>query len=194
MKTGLTSNTITNLQLNAGVLLTKYTKGTDIEEDDIIGATRGGGSFTAVPTVHQVSVDGAPTYVKGLERVDDWVVTMNTTMLEFSDEGIARALGAGVTKTESGKGTTKDVTKDVTFKVDRTIKDAEYKDIYWVGDLSNGQNVVIKLKNALNISGVSLTVSDRGEGTYPLALIAHYTVDDLETAPFEITIERATGV
>lgn len=190
MKTGLTSNTITNLQLNAGVLLTAYTKGEDIAEEDILGATRGGGSFTAVPTVHQVSVDGAPTYVKGLERVDDWVVTLNTTMLEFSDEGIARALGAGVTKTESGSGTT----KDVTFKVDRTIKDAEYKDIYWVGDLSNGQNVVIKLKNALNISGFSLTVSDRGEGTYPLALIAHYTVDDLETAPFEITIERATSV
>lgn len=190
MKTGLTSNTITNLQLNAGVLLTSYTKGKDIDAADIIGATRGGGSFTSVPTVHQVSVDGAPTYVKGLERVDDWVVTLNTTMLEFSDEGIARALGAGVTKSESGSGTT----KDVTFKVDRTIKDAEYKDIYWVGDLSNGQNVVIKLKNALNISGFSLTVSDRGEGTYPLALIAHYTVDDLETAPFEITIERATGV
>ena len=190
MKTGLTSNTITNLQLNAGVLLTSYTKGEDIDAADIIGATRGGGSFTAVPTVHQVAVDGAPTYVKGLERVDDWVVTLNTTMLEFSDEGIARALGAGVSKTESGSGTT----KDVTFKVDRTIKDAEYKDIYWVGDLSNGQNVVIKLKNALNISGFSLTVSDRGEGTYPLALIAHYTVDDLETAPFEITIERATGV
>lgn len=190
LKTGLTERTIVNLQLNAGVLLTSYTKGEPIDEEDIIGATRGGGSFTAVPTVHQAAVDGAPTYMKGLERVDDWVVTMNTTMLEFSDEGIARALGAGVTKTESGSGTT----KDVTFKVDRTIKDAEYKDIYWVGDLSNGQNVVINLKNALNISGFSLTVSDRGEGTYPLALIAHYTVDDLETAPFEITIERATGV
>lgn len=190
MKTGLTENTITNLQLNAGVLLTSYTKGKDVEAANIIGATRGGGSFTAVPTVHQVAVDGAPTYAKGLERVDDWVVTLNATMLEFSDEGVARALGVGVTKTGSGSGTT----KDVTFKVDRTIKDDEYKDIYWVGDLSNGQNVVIKLKNALNISGFNLTVSDRGEGTYTLALIAHYTVDDLETAPFEITIERATGV
>ena len=187
LKTGLTDRTIVNLQLNAGVLLTSYTKGEAIAEEDIIGATRGGGSFTAVPTVHQVAVDGAPTYFKCGERVDDWVVTLNATMLEFSDEGISRALGVGVTKTESGSGTT----KDVTFKVNRTIKDAEYKDIYWVGDLSNGQNVVIKLENALNISGFSLTVTDRGEGTYPLALIAHYTVDDLDTAPFELTIERA---
>ena len=188
LKTGLTDRTIVNLQLNAGVLLTTYTKGTDINEDDIIGATRGGGSFTAVPTVHQAAVDGAPTYTKGLERVDDWVITLNATMVEVSDEAISRALGVGVTKTETGTGTT----KDTTFTVKRTVKDADYKDLYWVGDLSNGQNVVIKIKNALNTSGLNLTFSDRGEGTYALALIGHFTTDDLDTAPFELTIERAT--
>ena len=188
LKTGLTDRTIVNLQLNAGVLLTTYTKGTDINEDDIIGATRGGGSFTAVPTVHQAAVDGAPTYTKGLERVDDWVITLNATMVEVSDEAISRALGVGVTKTETGTGTT----KDTTFMVKRTVNDADYKDLYWVGDLSNGQNVVIKIKNALNTSGLNLTFSDRGEGTYALALIGHFTTDDLDTAPFELTIERAT--
>ena len=189
LKTGLTDRTIVNLQLNAGVLLTTYTKGTDINEDDIIGATRGGGSFTAVPTIHQAAVDGAPTYTKGLERVDDWVVTLNATMVEVSDEAISRALGVGVTKTETGTGTT----KDTTFTVKRTVNDADYKDLYWVGDLSNGQNVVIKIKNALNTSGFNLTFSDRGEGTYALALIGHFTTEDLDTAPFELTIERATA-
>lgn len=188
LKTGLTERTIVNLQLNAGVLLTAYTKGTDIEEDDIIGATRGGGSFTAVPTIHQAAVDGAPTYTKGLERVDDWVITLNATMVELNDEAVSRALGVGVVKTETGSGTT----KDTTFTVKRTVNDADYKDLYWVGDLSNGQNVVIKIKNALNTSGFNLTFSDRGEGTYALALIGHFTVDDLDTAPFELTIERAT--
>lgn len=189
LKTGLTDRTIVNLQLNAGVLLTTYTKGTDINEDDIIGATRGGGSFTAVPTVHQAAVDGAPTYTKGLERVDDWVITLNATMVEVSDEAISRALGVGVTKTETGTGTT----KDTTFTVKRTVNDADYKDLYWVGDLSNGQNVVIKIKNALNTSGLNLTFTDRGEGTYALALIGHFTTEDLDTAPFELTIERATA-
>lgn len=188
LKTGLTDRTIVNLQLNAGVLLTTYTKGTDIDENDIIGATRGGGSFTAVPTVHQAAVDGAPTYTKGLERVDDWVITLNATMVELNDDAVSRALGVGVVKTETGSGTT----KDTTFTVKRTVNDADYKDLYWVGDLSNGQNVVIKIKNALNTSGFNLTFSDRGEGTYALALIGHFTVDDLDTAPFELTIERAT--
>lgn len=184
MKTGLTSRTIESLQLNAGVLLTAYTKGEDIAEEDILGATRGGGSFTAVPTMHQVAVDGAPTYVKGLERCDDWVVTLNTTMVELNEEALSRAFGVGVSKS----GTT-----DKTFTVKNTVASTDYKDLYWVGDLSNGQNVVIKIKNALNTGGLNLTFSDRGEGTYALALIAHYTVDDLETAPFEITIERATA-
>lgn len=184
LKTGLTDRTITNLQLNAGVLLTKYTKGSPINEENILGATRGGGSFTAVPTVHQAAVDGAPTYTKGLERVDDWVVTLNATMLEVNDEAISRALGVGVVKTGGD-------TADTVFTVKRTVNDADYKDLYWVGDLSNGQNVVIKIKNALNTSGLNLTFTDRGEGTYALALIGHFTVDDLDTAPFELMIERA---
>ena len=180
LKTGLTDRTITSLQLNAGVLLTTYTKGTDIEEDDILGATRGGGSFTAVPTMHQAAVDGAPTYVVGLERCDDWVVTLNATMVEFSEEAITRALGVGVSKT----GTT-----DKVFTVKNTVNTTDFKDLFWVGDLSNGQNVVIKIKNALNTGGLNLTFSDRGEGTYTLALIGHYTTADIETAPFELTIE-----
>ena len=180
MKTGLTSRTIESLQLNAGVLLTAYTKGEDIAEENILGATRGGGSFTAVPTMHQAAVDGAPTYVVGLERCDDWVVTLNATMVELNDEAITRALGVGVTKT----GTT-----DKVFTVKNTVNTTDFKDLYWVGDLSNGQNVVIKIKNALNTGGLNLTFSDRGEGTYALALIGHYTVSDLETAPFDITIE-----
>ena len=184
LKTGLTDRTITNLQLNAGVLLTKYTKGSPINEEDILGATRGGGSFTAVPTVHQAAVDGAPTYTKGLERVDDWVITLNATMVELNDEAVSRALGVGVVKTGGN-------TADTVFTVKRTVNDADYKDLYWVGDLSNGQNVVIKIKNALNTSGLNLTFTDRGEGTYALALIGHFTVDDLDTAPFELTIERA---
>ena len=185
MKTGLTSRTIESLQLNAGVLLTAYTKGEDIAEEDILGATRGGGSFTAVPTMHQAAVDGAPTYVVGLERCDDWVVTLNATMVELNDEAITRALGVGVTKT----GTT-----DKVFTVKNTVNTTDFKDLYWVGDLSNGQNVVIKIKNALNTGGLNLTFSDRGEGTYALALIGHYSIDDLETAPFEITIEGDAGV
>lgn len=181
LKTGLTERTIESLQLNAGVLLTAYTKGEPIDEADILGATRGGGSFTAVPTMHQVAVDGAPTYVKGLERCDDWVATLNVTMVECNIDAVKAALGVGATALSA--------TADAKLTAKNTVAATDYKDIYWVGDLSNGQNVVIKLKNALNTGGFNLTFSDKGEGTYALALIAHYSIDDLENAPFEVIFE-----
>lgn len=186
LKTGLTSTTPQNLQLNAGVFLKSYTKGTSISASDIIGATRGGGSFSAVPTIHQVAVDGAPTYVKGLERIDEWVVQFSVNaFLEFTADLLARALGVAVTDT-----TVNDVDHKLT--VSHSIASGDYKTIYWVGDLSNGQNVVIKLNNALNLAGLTITANDKGEGTYPLTLTAHYDISDLDTAPFEIIIEGAS--
>lgn len=184
LKTGLTDRTVQNLQLNAGVFLKTYSKGVTIDDNDIIGATRGGGSFSAVPTIHQVAVDGAPTYVKGLERVDDWVVTLNvSSFLEFTADALALALGVGVTK---GAGDA----SDTTLTVKTEVNAGDYQDIYWVGDLSNGKNVVIHLKNCLNLTGLAITANDRGEGTYPLTFTAHYAVGDLDTAPFEIIIEK----
>lgn len=184
LKTGLTERTVQNLQLNAGVFLKNYSKGVAINETDIIGATRGGGSFSAVPTIHQVAVDGAPTYVKGLERVDDWVVTMSvSSFLEFTADALAVALGVGVTT-----GTNDASDKQLTVK--NVVNAGDYQDIYWVGDLSNGKNVVIHLKNCLNLTGLVITANDRGEGTYPITLTAHYATTDLETAPFEIIIEK----
>lgn len=183
LKTGLTERTTTSLQLNAGVFLKKYTKATTISSDDIIGATRGGGSFSAVPTVHQVAVDGAPTYVKGLERVDDWVVTLSVSnFLEFTADALKLALGVGVNVADVDSGDKKLTTKT-------TVNAGDYQDIYWVGDLSNGKNVVIHLKNCLNLTGLSVTMNERGEGTYPMTFTAHYSADSLDEAPFNIVLE-----
>lgn len=182
--TGLTERTVQNLQLNAGVFLKTYAKGVTIDSDDIIGATRGGGTFSAVPTVHQVAVDGAPTYVKGLERVDEWVVTMSVAaLLEFTADSLALALGVGVTKGTNDAS-------DSTLSVKSTVNAGDYQDIYWVGNLSNGKNAVIHLKNCLNLTGLVITANDRGEGTYPITLTAHYDVTDLDVAPFEIILEK----
>lgn len=183
LKTGLTERTTTSLQLNAGVFLKKYAKSSAIASDDIIGATRGGGSFSAVPTVHQVAVDGAPTYVKGLERVDDWVVTLSVSnFLEFTSDALKLALGVGVNVADVDSGDKKLTTKT-------TVNAGDYQDIYWVGDLSNGKNVVIHLKNCLNLTGLSITMNERGEGVYPMTFTAHYSTDSLDEAPFDIVLE-----
>lgn len=186
MKTGLTSRTIKSLQLNAGVLLTSYTKGEDISEEDILGATRGGGSFNAVPEIHQAAVDGAPTYTKGLERCDGWNVNLTFTMVEFTAAAIVRALGTGASS-EVVEST------DTKITAVTNILTTDYKDIYWVGDTSDGKNVVILVKNAMNTSGLALTLSDKGEGTFGLTLQGHHDISSLDDAPFEIILEGVGG-
>ena len=181
LKTGFTERTIKSLQLNAGVLLSSYTKGGEIEETNIIGATRGGGSFSAIPEMHQAAVDGAPTYTKGLERCDGWNVNLSFTMVEFTADTILRGLGVGATQ--------KVVTADTEITAIRNVLASDYKDIYWVGDTSDGKNIVIYLKNAMNISGLSLTASDKGEGTFALTMQAHHDVANLDEAPFKVTFE-----
>lgn len=187
MKTGLTERTIKNLQLNAGVLLKSYTKGGAISESNIIGATRGGGTFSAVPTIHQVSVDGSPVYVKGLERVDEWVVTLAvSSFLEFTPESLSSALAVAVKKESVADGTK--------LTCSRTVAAGDYQDLYWVGDTSDGKNIVIHLKNCLNLTGLVITQTDKGEGTYPVTYTAHYDAPttaqaDFETAPFDIIFE-----
>ena len=185
LKTGLTERTIKNLQLNAGVLLSTYIKGSEINEENIIGATRGGGSFTATPEVHQAAVDGAPTYTKGLERIDGWNCSLSFTMVEFTSQTILKAIPTGYTEETSG---------DTLIKAVSQVLASHYKDIFWVGDTSDGRNVVIKLKNAMNISGLSLTVSDKGEGTFALTMQGHHDIADLDEAPFEIVLEGVTAV
>lgn len=180
MLTGLTERTITNLQLNAGVLVSKYTKGTDIAESDILGATRGGGSINVKPIIRQVAVDGAPTYTKGLERIDEVQVNAQFTMVEFTPALVKRAV-AGASINSSGADM-------VITSVSKVLED-DYKDVYWIGDTSAGQNVVVHIKNGFSLDGLSLSASDKGEGTFGLNIMAHYSINDLKNAPYSITFE-----
>lgn len=181
MKTGLTDRTTKNLQLNAGVLLSKYNKGQDIAESDIIGATRGGGSVNVKPIIRQMAVDGAPTYTKGLERIDEVQVNAQFTMVEFSPAIVKRAVAGATIATQSGDS--------VITSVNKVLSD-DYKDVYWVGDTSDGKNVVVHIKNAFSLDGLSLTASDKNEGTFSMNLMAHYEIGEFEDAPYSITFEN----
>lgn len=178
MLTGVTSTTSSNLQLGAGVLTKAYTQGGSISAADIIGASRGGGSFTAVPTQRGIEADGLPSNVKNFKVIDEWVATLNITLIEFKADVLKLALGGGATSTTSADTTTITATDNVVA--------ADFQDLYWIGDLSDGNKIVIHLKNAMNSNGLNITITNKGEGTFALALVANYDVSDLSTAPFEI--------
>lgn len=190
--TGLTANTPENLLLDAGAFFLNYDPAKDTPataQAKLIGATQGGGSFSAVPTVRQIEVDGAPANTKGLEIIDGWVTTMVANVKEVTINSLKIALGAAkVEGTISGgpEGYSKITGKN-------EIADADYSDnITWIGKLKgSGKPVMIVIRNALSINGLNLTVSDKNEAVIPITLTGHYKLDDLETPPYEIIYPNA---
>lgn len=176
--TGVTETTKENLQLGAGILTTEYNPNGTIDKSKIIGATRGGSTFTAVPTKRNIEADGLPANTKGFVVIDEWVVTLNTTLIEFKFEALQLALGGGA------------IIKDDAISANHDVLDENYQDVYWIGNKSDGSKIAIQIKNALADGGLNITISDKGEGTYTLNIIGHYDINNLDEAPFKIFKEQ----
>lgn len=183
--TGITAKTPDRLLLNAGAFFKNYNPETDTVDKaktKLIGATQGGGSFSAVPTVRPIEIDGASGNIKGMSVIDDWTVTMTANVKEVTVDSMKLALGAATAETSTAPaGYTK-----ISGKSD--FEDEDYQDnITWVGTLKGSDKpVIIVLKNALSTNGLSLTVADKGEAVIPITLTGHYDSMDTDTAPFDI--------
>lgn len=178
MITGLRTATFDNLQFNAGVFLvnfdaSEYTDAAALEKaiiaaleagTNVLGATIGGGTFVATPSIRQIEADGMRYPVIGSTVNDMWTIKLTTTMKEITPDNFKRVL-ASCDAATSGSVTT------LTIRTD--IEDSDYiPKLCWVGDTSKGF-VMIELDNALNISGATFTFTDRGEGQIPVEFQAH---------------------
>ena len=189
--------TFQNLQLNAGILLkncdysdianagalktaiSAAVAGTSGALGTMIGATRGGGSFTVTREMRVPEVDGRRYGFKGDTFVDSVEAQLSTTLIEITPDAFTLALGSTTTTGSSPK---------VTIKLDTVIGTEDYlTNICWVGDMADGRYVLICLKNAINQADLTLTFTDKGEGTLPVEFHAKQAgVNDYDTAPFEI--------
>lgn len=192
MVTGLRAETFEKLQLDAGVFLKNFNYDTATDKatlkdliataleanTGVLGATRGGGSFECTPEVRTIEADGMRYPFKGSTVNDMWAVKLKTTLLETTPENFADTLMCADITTEGGK---------TTVRVRTSIADTDYiPSLCWIGDTSKGY-VLIKLDNALNLTGATFTFTDKGEGTLPVEFQAHNaSLEDQEHAPFEI--------
>ena len=183
---GFTANTPKHLQLDAGAFLKNYDITTDTWDTakvtKLLGATAGGGSFSAVPSIRRIEVDGVKGAAKGMESIDEWVVTMTANVKEITAESIKVALAAA-------KAETADVPSGYTKITGKSEIEAEdYLDnMTWVGRLSGSDEpVIIVVKNALATNGLTISFADKTEGLIPITVTGHYDASDLETPPFEI--------
>lgn len=175
--TAIPENTFKEMQIEAGVLLKSFdpSKPTPLDKTNIICATTGGVNATCVPTYRDngEDVDNCPPNMKELKEIVSYECRLSFTALGITDETIRLSLGAA--DIASGKVTprhTLDQTKD-------------FKDIWWVGDRSDGGMVAVCLKNAMSTDGFSLQTTKNGKGQLSVNMMGHYTITDQQKVPME---------
>lgn len=192
MKTysGYTEKTPKNLLLDAGAFLKNYDLEKDTFEDAVaagklLGATQGGGEFSAVPVVRQIEIDGVKGRAKGLESIDAWEVYIKANVLEVTEETIKVALCASV---EGGSNA-----KYTTIKGKNYISLDDYiENITWVGTLSGSDEpVILQVFNAINTDGLKITTQDKKESIVATTFYGHYDTEKLDEPPFAIHYPKA---
>lgn len=191
MMTGMHSATPERLQLGAGVFL----KNLDLTgvssavalrqrvaaaiaaDSGVLGATRGGGTFRAVPQLRSIEADGAGTPFVGGTVLDGWDVRMTGTLLEITPANFADALVCAEVTTSGGM---------TTLRAWESLEDEDYiPQLCWIGDTARGL-MLIELTGVLNVKGAAFTFRDRGEGELPFEFRAHADDAEQETAPFRV--------
>lgn len=163
------------LQMDAGMLLKAFDlEKASFKDEDIICATTGGISASATPEYSDFAedVDNAPNNLMEFKHLDSWDCKMSTTGLGVSLESVRLALGAA------------DIVGNKVIPR-RTLKQSDFRDLYWVGDTMDGGGAVIRLRNALSTGGFALQTTKNGKGQSTLEFTGHVSIKDQDTMPLE---------
>lgn len=193
--TQIPTDTFKKIQLNAGILTSKFDPATgELTATDIIGATSGGVSFEAVPTFTDFGedIDNCPKNTMELKHIDMWECKMSGSFVTMDTKVATSVVGAAAIA--SG-----DSTKVVPHNA---IDAKDFKDIWWVGDYSDvnvdGSSagkagfIAIKLINALSTGGFKIQSGDKAKGTFEFEYTGHYSLENIDTVPFEIYIKAGS--
>ena len=182
---GFNDKTAENLLLDAGAFFANFKVGTDTFESasaKLLGATRGGGKFTAKPNIRSIEVDGVKGRAKGLQVIDSWEVSLSANILEINKETLAK----GLTATNAVDDSTTEGYSIITAK--NYIELADYiENVTFVGKISGSEKpVIIQIYNALNIDGLTLQTKDKDEAVIALNFVGTYDTKTLDVPPFKI--------
>jgi hypothetical protein len=172
--------------MNAGVLLTEFNPASPaVDRTKIIGATSGGCTFTATPTFVDFGddIDNVPANTMELKVLQSVEVKMSGTF-KTVDTLLAKQLMGAANVLADGK---------ITPRLD--LREADFKDIWWVGDYSDQNEgnkagfMAIKLINALATGGFQVKSNDDGKGEFSFEYTGHYSINDISKVPYELYIQ-----
>ena len=176
--TKIPEDTFNELQLNAGILVKDFdvTTGT-YDDSDMITATTGGITVNVKPTYEDFGsdIDNCPKNTMELKKKTDAdEVTLSTTALCVSKDVLMLSLGAADEDAITGA-----------IKPRRDLSLTDFSTVWWIGDLSNGGYIAVKIMNALSTDGFSIKTADKGKGTFGLTLTGHVSINAQDVVPVE---------
>jgi hypothetical protein len=175
--TVIPTNAFEGLQLDAGVLLTRFNPANPVApaDADIICATTGGIQVSCTPEYEDLGedVDNVPLNMMEFKKLRSWACTLTTTSLGTTPELIRLSLGAAdIDLTDTGKIVPR-----------RDLLQTDFSDIWWVGDKADGGLVAVQIKNALATEGFSLQTTKNGKGQIGLTLTGHVSINAQSVVP-----------
>lgn len=190
MLQGLTSRSISQLQLGAGVFLQDFDFraaasaeelraliAAAIEEGSgVWGLTTGPGMFRCRPLLHALGEDAGRIPTREDLSIDGWTATLSGTLAACSEQSLPLLL-PGLIRHSEGRVITLRAPAEL-------LRPACIPSLCWVGDTSCGL-ALIELTDALNVSGAAFTFLDGKEGSTPFEFRAHQAPGSGE-APFRI--------
>lgn len=185
--TQVPSDLLEKLQLNAGILCEEFNPATGAVTN-LIGATTGGFSFEDTPNYEDFGddVDNCPKNTLELKRITSRDVKGSGTLLTVTAALTKKLIGA------ADVASTKITPRD-------TLTADDFTDLWWVGDYgdkntgaANAGYVAIHLMNVLNTGGFRIQTSDKAKGQFPFEFTAHYSVESIDTVPYEVYVKAGS--
>lgn len=180
--TVISQDAFNELQMDAGVLLRNFDVGEaaasgsslGFSDEDIICATTGGINIVCQPTYSDFAedVDNAPNNLMEFKHLDGWNCSMSTTSIGTSLASIRLALGAADIDGMNAKVTPR-----------KSLKLADFKDIWWVGDKANGGFLAVRIMNSLSTDGFSLQTGKNAKGQITLSITGHVSLSAQSIMP-----------
>lgn len=194
--TQIPTDTFKKLQLNAGILATDFDPATGkLSASNILGATSGGVSFEATPSFRDFGedIDNCPKNTKELKQLDAWEAKMSGSFVTMDTNVATSVIGTAAVASDNRNKV-----------VPRNSVDAkDFKDIWWVGDYSDVNDdgsstgkagfIAIKLIDALSTGGFKVQSGDKAKGTFEFEYTGHYSLEHIDTVPFEIYIKAGSA-
>jgi len=177
---GITTETIKKMILGAGTIYKNLKYTSNAWNGTVLGATSGGLKFKYEAQWLDIEVDGATVLVKGVskQKVGE-SASLEGQMTEITEGILVDALHL-VEETSEDDAYKKYVTKS------NVTEDDDYlENIAYVGKLSNGQNIIIILPNAICTEAFEMETKNATQTTYAVkyectADLTNDTLDKLD--------------